>query len=113
MQQARSRLAKLLHHGAAIGAAYGYGPGLIVAVIGVLFTIPAVTVTGALMFNTAFALQLARLPVQWKACVTAKQHLDRLGLADHEQRAAVVRLMNAAALLDFSHAVWGMRFPRQ
>jgi Zn-dependent membrane protease YugP len=105
MQQAGSRVSALLHNGAAIAAAYGYGPGLILALVGVLCKLSPLTVTGVAMFNAAFLLQLVRLPIQWNACAKAKRHLDGLGLADRQHVTALVRLMNASVLTDLARTI--------
>ena len=99
LQHAASPLPALLHNTAAIGASFGCGPGLAMAVIGVVFGVQPLVLIGIVLFNTAFALQVICLPLQWDACSRAKRELVDLGRFEPHTAAQVVRVINASALL--------------
>jgi Zn-dependent membrane protease YugP len=98
LQHRASLRSALLHNVAAVAASFGSGPGLLIAGIGFLFSQQALVLTGVVLVNAVFILQVLSLPVRLDACRRARRHMAELGLFELAHAASVERIMTASAL---------------
>ncbi len=99
LQHAANPWTTWLHNAAAIGAGFGCGPPLALAIIGVVSDMHPMAIIGVVLFNVAFALQVVCLPLHCDACLRARRTLADLGHLDPHTTTEVVRVMNASTLL--------------
>ena len=99
LQHRASPLAVLIQNIATMGASFGSGPGLFIAVIGFLFSQQPLVLIGVTLFHAAFVLQVLCLPLRLDACRRARKNLAGLGLFDNALAASLERIMKASALM--------------
>lgn len=79
-------------------AGFGSNFGLIMFMIGLLFTIPLLTWAGVALFAGIVFFQLVNLPVEFNASNRAKAQLVSLGIVPADEMVPVNRVLNAAAM---------------
>lgn len=79
-------------------AGFGSNFGMIMFMIGLLFTIPLLTWAGVALFAGIVFFQLVNLPVEFNASNRAKAQLVSLGIVPADEMVPVNRVLNAAAM---------------
>jgi uncharacterized protein len=97
--QDAERYAPLVIRNAAVPAAsFGSNAGMILLIMGVIFSIPPLLLLGIILFSAVVFFQVINLPVEFDASARAKRQLVDLGVVPAQEMAAVNRVLNAAAL---------------
>ena len=68
------------------------------AVVGIMFSQPALAWLGIILFSGVVFFQIVNLPVEFNASARAKAQLVDLGIVDARQMGYVNKVLNAAAM---------------
>jgi Zn-dependent membrane protease YugP len=98
IQDARSYAPLVIRNAAVPAAGIGSGIGLLLAGVGVIFTIPVLLLAGIVLFSTVVFFQLVNLPVEFDASARAKSELAEAGIVSQEELGYVRSVLTAAAL---------------
>lgn len=79
-------------------AGFGSNFGMIMFLVGFLFTIPLLTWAGVALFAGIVFFQLVNLPVEFNASNRAKAQLVSLGIVPAGEMVPINRVLNAAAM---------------
>lgn len=91
--------APLVVRNAAVGlASFGSGASIFLFILGMIFSMPALTWAGIIAFSCVVFFQVVNLPVEFNASSRAKRELVGLGIIDQQGLVYVNRVLNAAAL---------------
>jgi Zn-dependent membrane protease YugP len=97
--QDAQRYAPLVIRNAAVPAAsFGSSAGMILLILGVIFSFPPLLLLGIILFSCVVFFQVINLPVEFDASARAKRQLVDLGIVRDQEMAYVNRVLNAAAL---------------
>ena len=66
--------------------------------LGLIFSIPALTTVGIVLFSLAVLFQLVTLPVEFNASSRALKMLESTGILSHEENKGAKKVLTAAAL---------------
>jgi uncharacterized protein len=79
-------------------AGFGSGAGILLLIIGAIFSFEPLIWIGILLFGAVVVFQVVNLPVEFNASSRAKAQLVGLGIINTEQLTYVNKVLNAAAL---------------
>jgi Zn-dependent membrane protease YugP len=97
--QDADQYAPLVVRNAAVGFAnIGSGASMILLILGLILSMPALVWAGIIAFSCLVVFQVVNLPVEFNASSRAKQQLVALGIVDQPGMVHVNRVLNAAAL---------------
>lgn len=97
IQHARNYAPLWLRSALVPAAGIGSNLGWIVMAVGLAIN-PFVVMIGAILFSGVLAFQLVTLPVEFDASARAKRLVVQAGIVDPDERYAIDKVLNAAAL---------------
>jgi Zn-dependent membrane protease YugP len=98
LQDAHGYLPLIIRNIAVPAAGFGSHAGLILMMLGLLFSAQWLLLAGIVLFSCVVFFQVVNLPVEFNASSRAKQLLVQLGIVDAYEMAPVKKVLNAAAL---------------
>ena len=99
IQDARAYAPLVIRNAAVPIAGIGSNFGLMMAMIGLVFTqLSFLLYIGIALFSAVVVFQVVNLPVEFNASTRAKQQLVSLGVINDQQLTYVTKVLNAAAL---------------
>jgi hypothetical protein len=98
LQDAKNYAPLVVRNLAVPAAGFGSSGGIILLIIGAIFTMPALIYAGIALYACVVAFQIINLPVEFNASSRAKQQLVGLGIVDAQDMTHVNKVLNAAAL---------------
>ncbi len=98
LQDARGYLPLVVRNLAVPAASFGSGLGMMLLVLGVIFSIKPIMFLGILLFSAVVFFQVVNLPVEFNASSRAKAQLVSLGIVEPQEMSYVRSVLNAAAL---------------
>jgi Zn-dependent membrane protease YugP len=98
LQDAHGYLPLVIRNVAVPAASFGSNAGLILMMLGLLFSAQWLLLAGIVLFSCVVFFQVVNLPVEFNASSRAKQLLVQLGIVDAYEMAPVKKVLNAAAL---------------
>jgi Zn-dependent membrane protease YugP len=97
LQDARGYLPLVIRNFAVPAASFGSSLGMLLLVLGLLFS-KTLLLVGIVLFSAVVFFQVINLPVEFNASSRAKAHLVELGIVDPQEMSYVRSVLNAAAL---------------
>jgi Zn-dependent membrane protease YugP len=98
IQDARQYMPLVVRNAAVPAASFGSGAGMLLLILGVIFSIQPLLWAGILLFGAVVFFQVVNLPVEFDASARAKAELVNLGIVDAQEMTSVNKVLNAAAL---------------
>jgi Zn-dependent membrane protease YugP len=98
LQHAQGYALMAIRNAAVPTAQLGSGAGMILLLLGVVFSSPTLLLIGIIAFSGVVVFQVVNLPVEFDASHRAKVQLVQLGIVPQEEMYYVNRVLNAAAL---------------
>jgi Zn-dependent membrane protease YugP len=98
LQHAQQYPLMAIRNAAVPAAGFGSGAGMTLAMLGIIFSLPALLLVGIVIFAGMVFFQVVNLPVEFDASHRAKVQLVQLGIVPPEEMYYVNRVLNAAAL---------------
>jgi Zn-dependent membrane protease YugP len=98
LQDARKYMPLVVRNLAVPVAGFGSNLGLLLAGLGLVFSIQPLLLAGIILFSAVVFFQLVNLPVEFNASSRAKAHLAELGIVGPQEMSVVRSVLNAAAL---------------
>jgi Zn-dependent membrane protease YugP len=98
LQHARGYLPLVVRNLAVPAASFGSSLGMLLLMLGLIFSIPAIMLVGIVLFACVVFFQVVNLPVEFNASSRAKAHLVELGVVAPQEMSYVKSVLNAAAL---------------
>jgi Zn-dependent membrane protease YugP len=98
LQHAQGYALMAIRNAAVPTAQLGSGAGMILLLLGVVFSSPTLLLIGIIAFSGVVVFQVVNLPVEYDASHRAKVQLVQLGIVPQEEMYYVNRVLNAAAL---------------
>ena len=98
IQDARAYAPLVIRNLAVPAAGFGSGAGMIMAMIGMFFSIQPLLMLGIILFSAVVFFQIVNLPVEFNASARAKAQLVDLGIVNAQEMSHVNKVLNAAAL---------------
>jgi Zn-dependent membrane protease YugP len=98
IQDARQYAPLVIRNLAVPAASFGSNAGLLLLVLGFIFSQQWLLLAGIVLFGCVVFFQLVNLPVEFNASSRAKAELVGLGVVDREEMPYVRRVLSAAAL---------------
>jgi uncharacterized protein len=98
LQDARRYFPLVVRNLAVPAAGFGSNFGILMAMLGLVFSIQPLLLAGIILFSAVVLFQLVNLPVEFNASSRAKAHLVELGIVAPQEMPLVRSVLNAAAL---------------
>ena len=98
IQDARAYAPLVVRNLAVPAAGFGSNVGMMMAMIGMIFSFPLLLMLGIILFSAVVFFQIVNLPVEFNASARAKAQLVELGVVDAGEMRYVNKVLNAAAL---------------
>lgn len=98
IQDARAYAPLVIRNLAVPAAGFGSNVGMIMAMIGMIFSIQPLLMLGIILFSAVVFFQIVNLPVEFNASARAKAQLVELGVVQPDEMRHVSKVLNAAAL---------------
>ncbi|MGI6418990.1 MAG: zinc metallopeptidase [Thermoguttaceae bacterium] len=98
IQDARSYAPLVVRNLAVPAAGFGSNIGLLLAFLGVVFSLQPLLLAGIILFSFVVFFQVVNLPVEFNASSRAKEQLATLGIVSAGDMTYVRKVLNAAAL---------------
>ncbi len=98
LQDAKNYLPLVVRNLAVPAASFGSNMGMILLVLGLIFSIQWLMLVGIVLFSAVVFFQVVNLPVEFNASTRAKTQLVELGIVDPQEMSYVRSVLTAAAL---------------
>lgn len=98
IQDARNYAPLVVRNLAVPAAGFGSNIGLLLAFLGVVFSLQPLLLAGIILFSFVVFFQVVNLPVEFNASSRAKEQLATLGIVSAGDMTYVRKVLNAAAL---------------
>lgn len=98
IQDAERYMPLVIRNAAVPAASFGSNAGMILLIMGVIFSLAPLMLLGIILFSCVVFFQVINLPVEFDASARAKRQLVDLGIVPAQEMRAVNRVLNAAAL---------------
>jgi hypothetical protein len=98
IQDARHYVPLVIRNAAVPAAGFGSNAGMLLLIIGVIFQMQFLLLSGIVLFGAVVFFQVVNLPVEFDASARAKALLVERGIVPQEEMTYVNKVLNAAAL---------------
>jgi len=98
IQDARAYAPLVIRNIAVPAAGFGSGAGMLLLILGAIFSIKALLLLGIGLFGCVVFFQVVNLPVEFNASARAKAQLVDLGIVSPQELVYVNKVLSAAAL---------------